>query len=370
MRRLLVFVCLLASCLLYAGDDSLKGVYRMYDFAAELADAPAPEGYVPFYISHYGRHGARYINSGDEYEIIDSMLHARELSACGEALLRRFDSVYPSLKGRAGDLSAAGQEQQALLAARMLDRWPSVFRDDAAVYAESSVVPRCILSMACFCRTLGGMGKTVIMDVNSARMPYLKLRPAEPFAFGCMPQQAQAADTVFDRLFDNASAVSAADRLQFVQSLYYFVCHLDSAGIRDDAFEDVFTAEELETFHGFDNAKFHHNWGSPRNVSAARPLLEDIIECAESDIACGDVSVRLRFGHDGTLMALLCLMGINEWGNCTWDCSQIPMAASLRWVFAVNAAGAVIVKIQLNENDLLPWTSWPSLKSSLLSRSE
>ena len=41
-------------------DPSLAaGVYRPYP-TPTVAQTPAPKGYEPFYISHYGRHGSRY----------------------------------------------------------------------------------------------------------------------------------------------------------------------------------------------------------------------------------------------------------------------------------------------------------------------
>lgn len=40
-----------------ADIDKAGGVYFMYPFDTPSA-TPAPKGYEPFYISHYGRHGA------------------------------------------------------------------------------------------------------------------------------------------------------------------------------------------------------------------------------------------------------------------------------------------------------------------------
>ena len=34
------------------------GIYRSYDYRPGPA-YPVPKGYMPFYISHYGRHGSR-----------------------------------------------------------------------------------------------------------------------------------------------------------------------------------------------------------------------------------------------------------------------------------------------------------------------
>ena len=46
------------ACLAQNSVDA--GLYYVYDYKLEPAMTPAPKGYKPFYISHYGRHGARY----------------------------------------------------------------------------------------------------------------------------------------------------------------------------------------------------------------------------------------------------------------------------------------------------------------------
>lgn len=97
-----------------ADIDKAGGVYFMYPFDTPSA-TPAPKGYEPFYISHYGRHGARYILSNDQYDNVaevlrraraDGKLTARGIDACD-----RFLAIYPHLKGRAGDLTPKGQMQ-------------------------------------------------------------------------------------------------------------------------------------------------------------------------------------------------------------------------------------------------------------------
>ena len=40
--------------------------YHYYEAVAEPV-SPAPKGYKPFYISHYGRHGSRYLTSGSYF---------------------------------------------------------------------------------------------------------------------------------------------------------------------------------------------------------------------------------------------------------------------------------------------------------------
>ena len=52
---------------------------------------PAPQGYVPFYMSHYGRHGSRWLISKDSYtSVVEPMQKAKmygKLTTKGEEVL-------------------------------------------------------------------------------------------------------------------------------------------------------------------------------------------------------------------------------------------------------------------------------------------
>ena len=56
--------------------------------------------------------------------------------------------------GRGGDLSPLGRRQHRAIASRMIANYPEVFADNASITARSTLVPRCILSMASFCESL------------------------------------------------------------------------------------------------------------------------------------------------------------------------------------------------------------------------
>lgn len=71
-------------------------------------------------------------------------------------------------------------------------------------------------------------------------------------------------------------------------------------------------------------------------------------------------SADFRFGHDGCIMALLALMGVDSWGQSAgfeevkniWQTYEIPMASNLQFVFYKNKKGLVIFKLMLNERNL------------------
>ena len=69
----------------------------------------APEGYEAFYLSHYGRHGSRYLTSDEGYThimaVLDSAAAHGALTDKGRYLRAQLDTVYAEAAGRAGELS-------------------------------------------------------------------------------------------------------------------------------------------------------------------------------------------------------------------------------------------------------------------------
>ena len=89
---------------IYADPDKAGGVYYAYTYD-NPARTPAPEGYEPFYISHYGRHGSRWLLRASEYtEVLETFgKAAREgaLSEFGQDVLRRVERACSERAGRA-----------------------------------------------------------------------------------------------------------------------------------------------------------------------------------------------------------------------------------------------------------------------------
>ena len=109
----------------------------------------------------------------------------------------------------------------------------------------------------------------------------------------------------------------------------------------------------------------------------AESLLNDITACAEKDIAAGQPAVRLRFGHDGCIMALLTLMQIDGWTTPVtdpfqikdvWQIYRIPMASNMQFIFYRNdkKPDDILLRVLLNEeeirlplpDDLAPYYRW------------
>ena len=125
--------------------------YCIYPDTILLRQTPPPAGKRPFYLSHYGRHGSRYLSNRKGYDIPYKVLQKADslgkLTPMGQSVKRQMEMIIRDSEGRWGDLSELGKQQHRGIARRMMKRFPEVFEGKARVDAKSTTVPRCILSM-------------------------------------------------------------------------------------------------------------------------------------------------------------------------------------------------------------------------------
>ena len=141
---------------------------------------PAPKNYEPFYMSHYGRHGSRWlIGDGDYTHPIRTLKAAKEagkLTALGEETLKKLEEFYPTSKDRLGDLTTVGERQHHGIGKRMAQNFPEIFKaKDVKIDARSTTVFRCILSMIAECEELAAANPTAQIhnDVSQSLQYYL-----------------------------------------------------------------------------------------------------------------------------------------------------------------------------------------------------
>ena len=106
MKRLTVLLttaCVALGAIAQTAKEELKAnIYlagsNHLDYDRQLATEPltaAPKGYEPFYMSHYGRHGSRWLIGESEYTApLTTLREAREagkLTAEGEATLKKIE---------------------------------------------------------------------------------------------------------------------------------------------------------------------------------------------------------------------------------------------------------------------------------------
>ena len=167
---------------IYADPDKAGGVYYAYTYD-NPARTPAPEGYEPFYISHYGRHGSRYHSKEEAYaEPLAALRKADKAGALtpkGREVLAKVETLAADACKRYGDLSPRGVQEHRGIAERMFAAYPGVFSTDGGrvcrIESRSTQVPRCILSMAAFNERLKELNPAIraTRDASARDLCYL-----------------------------------------------------------------------------------------------------------------------------------------------------------------------------------------------------
>jgi len=365
-----------------------------------VALTPAPRGYKPFYISHYSRHGARYGWQSDLYEFIGSTLSAAaeegNLTEFGADYKRRFDSLYPEVRYRVGDLSRKGWAQQMALAERMYRNFPKVFPNGAEVRAWTSTSTRCVMTMSAFCLGLKGMNPKLDLFENFGKVFLPAILPQDssnPFRdkdFEKTPVKfdetwAQYIErtvdyrTILGRLFkDVDKALPREKQWNLTSYLWFYAAGMNSLDT-DLSFWDLFTDEELVQLWKVDAFQFYAEiWPTHKGY---QPIVDDIIAKADARIAEGRVGADLRFGHDYTILPLMMILNINGLGPdltsgddipALGQTYNVPMGANVQLVFYRSKRNPeVLFKVLLNgeearlplATDRWPYYSWDAFKA-------
>ncbi len=361
-------------------DPTRAGVNtNAYEFP-ELFDTPAPKGFKPFYISHYGRHGSRSDWGRGNYARMVAVLEAAQargiLSEEGKALLEETRLVIRLTDNMDGRLTPLGLREHKQIAARMYHRYPRVFRKGSKrIHANSSTSQRCIVSMAGFTTSLAALdpklditmdtGET-IMSWISSDMPAEGWKASQPYLDRL--RASYTPDTLFTRaqLFTDvdASREIAPSAMRLMEDCYAIARVQDPFEIEADLFRHL-PFDAIYKFWEWSSAEIYFRqdnsveFGDLR-MPTARPLLRDFVRRADAVIATGERCADLRFGHDYGLLGLVGCMGLSGVGDrLTFDeaCYRwlgdklIPFASNLQLVFYRNKAGEVLVKFLYNEQE-------------------
>ena len=72
IKLLALLLCLVLTVFAQKSNEQMGGIYYAYPEYKAAKYTAVPEGFIPFYISHYGRHGSRWMTSDARYEWIIS----------------------------------------------------------------------------------------------------------------------------------------------------------------------------------------------------------------------------------------------------------------------------------------------------------
>lgn len=370
------------------------GVYLAYP-TVETKQTPAPKGYKPFYVSHYGRHGSRYLLSDRDYQWIIQLMEKAEtvngLTPLGHDVLKRLNMVWEEAQGRAGDLTPLGVRQHQGIAERMSKNFPEVFRGKRHVSARSTVVYRCAMSMVAFGDRLKQLNPQLDMsyEMSEKYMSYLNYHSARSNAFTHGKkgpwveeyrkfEEAQVhPDRLVSSLFSNADFIRCeVNPSELMWGLYWIAVDMQDMET-PVSFFDLFTAKEMFDLWQCVNYRFYMGNANPLAsngivMANAKSLVENILESADAAIKDRSIAATLRFGHDGNVIPLLALLQIENFDVAVagpaevykhWcDFKATPMASNVQIVFFENKAGDILVKFMHNEKEVhvpVKTDQWP-----------
>lgn len=390
--------------------DCAGGIYHTYRFE-KGESTPAPKGFAPVYVSHFGRHGSRWHASAGNYEIPYELFK----KASKEGMLTDFGKeIYPTVKrvakeakGRLGELSVQGANEHRGIAERMYAAYPKLFKGrDVHVESRSTNVPRCILSMAAFNERLKELNPKIDIYRTTNDNWHKVLLPSKGRKYtldealaatkGSIDSVADVyADEILAKIFKpEYKSVIDADRkayVKFVRALHYMcIIMQDTEG--DDRMNDIFTGEQRMKFWEKINAQRYATFANSEEYGDGilydgSILIKEIVRDADDFLANGGRTAFLRFGHDVTVIAALAAMQVE--GKCArtsfrdpnlkekWaDFRITPMASNLQFIFYRNKAGEVIVKMLHNEkecrlpieSDIAPYYRWDDLRKYMTDR--
>ena len=166
---------------------------------------PAPAGYQPFYINHYGRHGSRWLISPTDYSFPVQELTKGErngkLTARGKEVLEVCRLMLNASNQRLGELSDIGAEQHQRIAQRMFQNFPEVWAGDAMVDARSTVVIRCILSMLNETAMLKSLNPSLRITTDASEHDMYYMNYYDSVAVAAQKGARHLVDNLRDKLF-------------------------------------------------------------------------------------------------------------------------------------------------------------------------
>ena len=381
MRRILLITTLFVCVFAWAQTKSpqqMGGVYYAYPIESGVDKPqlqPVPKGYEPFYISHYGRHGSRWLTNDARYTWVNQHFDDdKNLTKLGKSVKKRLAKVWKNAKGNGGQLTALGARQHRGIARRMYKNFPQLFTSDAHLTAHSSTVNRCKVSMENFVDELKQLSNTIHLtpitqEEDMAWIAYTS--PEEKVHENRTNVPLMISPERFIKaLFIDPTKIENPTRL--LTEMHTIASDMQDVELNVSLY-DLFTPEEMEAVYNKNNKSMTivhgvliENEGIP--ARSAISLWQHIEAEADAAIARGGVGADLRFGHDSNLYRLFTLMGIKLRGEeYNYMDEILPMAANLQMIFYRNAQGDVMVQLLHNEKSI-GFKSWTELKQQVNER--
>ena len=394
MRRFTLFIAALA-VVLSAGAKIIKkdqmNAENLKKFAGSVYayEAPTepltavPKGFKPVYLTHFGRHGSRFLDNASNYDrpynILKEADDAGALTAFGKDVLRRLEIIRAEADQRAGDLTQKGMQQHRDIARRMVENYPELFTNDKIIMARSTTSHRVLVSEYSALMQILRMRPKIKFDYDSSNHdePWMY---TEDRGVSAHKRKASAAVSEFNKnhthperlmkaLFKDTEFITNYQGQGRDQSGSLFTSLYDVASYVQGSdpgvdLNDVFTYDEWYDLFLMNNMRWYSQGGFTPLTDNVVPYghcvtLQNFIDFADEALAGNGVSVMLRYGHEVTLMSYFSLLCLNGSGYSTDDLESVAdhwvaydlacMGGNVQWIFFRDKKGNVIVKFLMNE---------------------
>ncbi|MBQ9193765.1 MAG: histidine-type phosphatase [Bacteroidales bacterium] len=393
----------------YLRENPRRAAFNTHSYEfLPLHDTPAPKGYKPFYISHYGRHGSRSEWGGSQYALVRDILaragEAGLLTPAGDSLMHEAAVIYELYNGMDGRLTPRGVREHAALAERMYHRYPEVFRDGSKhIRAVSSTTPRVIVSMNGFTARLTALQPDLDIDLDTGEKYMAYIAQGENGTISSRTERVMAGhrktmrlDTVavLRNLFKDPEAGKAfvPDVIAFQGAIYSVAKVAEAFDIDDNLFRylpfgNVVQFHEMNFLSAYLNQCNSELNGALR-LPLNKPLVDILVRQADEVIAgTRRNAADLTFGHDWPFLGLVCYLGLEgvseklsvEEAAANWlPAYYCPFATNLQMIFyRSRKSDRVLVKFLHNERESHipaiqavqgPYYDWNDVKAYLARR--
>ena len=386
--------------------------YSVYPDSTEYRHTPPPADKHPFYLSHYGRHGSRYLNSRTGYDTPYNMLckadSVGQLTTLGKYVKHQLKEIIDDSEGQWGDLSDIGKRQLRHIASRMMNNYPEIFKGQANIQARSTTINRCVMSMGTTIQQMVAINPQLHVDMNASKRDFwylnhqdLQLRDSMKSKtatriYNAYSKPREENPRLMKLLFTHPESLDQSISSKWLN--YYL---LKTAFIQPNTHAedntlliDLFTNEDIYQYWLLENAWWYIQHGGSLLNGGHQPytqryLLRKIITEADSCISLKNPGAQLRFGHETVVLPLVCLLGINGFDLQTanlddlessgwWAGLVFPMASNIQFVFYRKDKfdTDVIFKVLLNEQeatlpietDIAPYYHWRDFRRYYLKK--
>ena len=391
---------------LMADPNRAAGNFYALPIGKMPKDTPAPEGKKPFYINHYGCPGSYYREMQSIYEepyaVFAKADSLGKLTKLGKDVKLRLDLLRRDATGRIGELTTKGAELCRELILQMVKRFPDILTPDGYYSCRSIVQNNCLMTLEESLVQLSSMMQPMRTNVMASHYEDRFMDPQdkvlEAVRWDSLTQTRYdrflALNTgnarLMESLFtDQNFLIEQVDPDVLSRQLFVLAGSIQHTGLANHVtLYDLFSPAEILGHWKKSNAKYYIQTGACTLNGGTQPFMQratlrNMIHMGDSVLKREHPMVHLRYVNENVVMALACLMELDNCGIQTdnldaladmgWKNYRIaPIGGSIMMVHYRSEQGDpdVLVKVLLNgeearlpiETDCAPYYHWEDVK--------